>query len=450
MSRRVEGWALMLLSKQHVGCAAGWGALPGPPRSGRSRRPALYSRPRSVSQAGVPPVLLSPPPRVACSPPGACSYAATCQTVGMNLGYFSSFTVFLALNDASFANKYLPGLSSAGEGAQCVACVCPSPGEGAQCIACVCPPRERVRGWLAAKARSWFAVEGVAECLPVRHVCALGCRSAGAISLSGYLRFWGWAYLAITVAVALFTREPSAGSSGAPPANGTAAAAASNGAAIANGHKAGNGAATLRRSARVAAAPPGKPAPPANDHHQQRQQPAASDTSGSSCSSIGGADQEEVLPLREAYLQLWRVVRLPVVQASWQWHTHWLGVGPAVHTLPLLSRPVRVAVPPASAFPSSPTPLPPCSPVPHPPPSPQLLALVLVTARLGMLTAEAAAPLKLLEKGVSKEALAGLVLAEFPMELLSALVAGRWAAASHPFDPWLTGYRTRLVLAALR
>ena len=39
----------------------------------------------------------------------------------------------------------------------------------------------------------------------------------------------------------------------------------------------------------------------------------------------------------------------------------------------------------------------------------QLLALVLVTCRLGMLTVEAAAPLKLLEKGVSKEALAGLV-----------------------------------------
>jgi hypothetical protein len=39
----------------------------------------------------------------------------------------------------------------------------------------------------------------------------------------------------------------------------------------------------------------------------------------------------------------------------------------------------------------------------------QLLALVLLTCRLGMLAAEAAAPLKLLERGVSKEALAGLV-----------------------------------------
>lgn len=47
----------------------------------------------------------------------------------------------------------------------------------------------------------------------------------------------------------------------------------------------------------------------------------------------------------------------------------------------------------------------------------QLLALVLVTSRLGMLTAEAAAPLKLLEKGVSKEALAGLVRSLLPASL---------------------------------
>ncbi len=37
------------------------------------------------------------------------------------------------------------------------------------------------------------------------------------------------------------------------------------------------------------------------------------------------------------------------------------------------------------------------------------LSLVLLAFRLGVLPAEQAAPLKLLEKGVSKEALAGLV-----------------------------------------
>ena len=32
-------------------------------------------------------------------------WASTCQTVGMNTGYFASFTFFLALNDPSFCNR---------------------------------------------------------------------------------------------------------------------------------------------------------------------------------------------------------------------------------------------------------------------------------------------------------------------------------------------------------
>lgn len=34
------------------------------------------------------------------------SYASTCQTIGLNTGYFASFTVFLALNSESFS--YVP------------------------------------------------------------------------------------------------------------------------------------------------------------------------------------------------------------------------------------------------------------------------------------------------------------------------------------------------------
>jgi PAT family acetyl-CoA transporter-like MFS transporter 1 len=30
------------------------------------------------------------------------SYASTCQTIGLNTGYFASFTVFLALNSDAF------------------------------------------------------------------------------------------------------------------------------------------------------------------------------------------------------------------------------------------------------------------------------------------------------------------------------------------------------------
>ncbi|KAI8869753.1 hypothetical protein GQ42DRAFT_174896 [Ramicandelaber brevisporus] len=35
------------------------------------------------------------------------SYASTCQTIGLNTGFFMSFTILLALNSSEFSNKYL-------------------------------------------------------------------------------------------------------------------------------------------------------------------------------------------------------------------------------------------------------------------------------------------------------------------------------------------------------
>ncbi|GMH38602.1 hypothetical protein BSKO_06486 [Bryopsis sp. KO-2023] len=204
----VDGWALTLLSKEHVG------------------------------------------------------YASTCQTIGMNIGYFTSFTVFLALNDREFCNKHLR-VQPAGE---------------------------------------------------------------GIVTLASYLRFWGWVYALVT-AFLLWKRE-------------------------------------------------GK----------------SEDDWDMSNSSTNGKKKPKTTEIYNAYMQLWRVVRLPSVRQ---------------------------------------------------------FALILVTYRLGVLAAESATPLKLLEKGVSKEALAGLVLLEFPMELVSALLAGRWAATSTPFTPWIFGYHIRLVMAAL-
>lgn len=190
--------------------------------------------------------------------PRHVGWASTCQTVGMNLGYFTSFTVFLALNDASFCNKYLRESGSS---------------------------------------------------LPV-----------GVLSLSTYLKFWGWMFAAITLLVAIFKRETNF------------------------------------------------------------------------CQATGEtpALQQEV-NLKEAYAQLWQVIRLPPVRR---------------------------------------------------------LALVLLTFRLAMLPAEAVGPLKLLEKGVSKEALAALVLLEFPCEMVSAVLAGRWASGSSPFTPWMRGFWLRLLCAA--
>lgn len=185
-------------------------------------------------------------------------FAATCQTVGMNIGYFTSFTVFLALSDPEFCSSYL----------------------------------------------------GYAEGMSV-------------ITLNGYLQFWGWTYLIITIAIALLTRENLA---------------------------------------------------------------IHSDDEKDSTNSSTLFER-----LVEAYSQLWQVACLPSVRK---------------------------------------------------------LAIILLVARIGMLPAESAASLKLLEKGVSKEALAGLVLIQFPVELLSALISGRWAASTHPLNPYLAGYQLRLALAA--
>jgi hypothetical protein len=58
------------------------------------------------------------------------------------------------------------------------------------------------------------------------------------------------------------------------------------------------------------------------------------------------------------------------------------------------------------------------------------LSALLLSYRLGVLPAESAASLKLLDKGVAKEALAALVLVQFPVELVSAVIAGRWVLIS--------------------
>lgn len=61
----------------------------------------------------------------------------------MNIGYFASFTVFLALNDASFCNRYLRAEQS----------------------------------------------------------------SYGIIRLGGYMRFWGWVYIVVTLLLLVCKRE---------------------------------------------------------------------------------------------------------------------------------------------------------------------------------------------------------------------------------------------------
>lgn len=280
-------------------------------------------------------------------------YAATCQTVGMNIGYFTSFTVFLALSDPGFCSSYL----------------------------------------------------GTPDGVPV-------------VTLSGYMQFWGYVYLLVTAAVAVFKPEgrkmvrSSSLKSSAPKQqkeNGQ-----HNTTSLVDDSDIAVGGDVIptpvrRRSLRLAALstsadePAQTPALENSENGHGRgghgkdsgwiRSPEGSfelhGTGNDEDNEIDGHEEEE--DLREAYAQLWRVVNLPSVR---------------------------------------------------------LLAVMLMVARLGMLAAESAAPLKLLEKGVSKEALAGLVLVEFPVELVSALIAGRWAASSHPLRPYFGGYKLRLALAA--
>ncbi|KUJ14501.1 uncharacterized protein LY89DRAFT_686959 [Mollisia scopiformis] len=75
--------------------------------------------------------------------PGNISYASTAQTVGLTAGQFMSYTVFLAFNSPDFANK-------------------------------------------------WFRKTPLEE---------------GVMTLGGYLTFWGWAYIIVTVGLALLKKE---------------------------------------------------------------------------------------------------------------------------------------------------------------------------------------------------------------------------------------------------
>ncbi|KAH7304973.1 acetyl-coenzyme A transporter 1-domain-containing protein [Stachybotrys elegans] len=75
--------------------------------------------------------------------PGNVSYASTAQTVGLTAGHFMSYTVFLAFNASDFANKWIRTVPS----------------------------------------------------------------DEGLLSLGGYLTFWGWAYIAVTIGLAILKRE---------------------------------------------------------------------------------------------------------------------------------------------------------------------------------------------------------------------------------------------------
>lgn len=90
------------------------------------------------------------------------SLAATCQTIGLNTGFFSSFTIFLAFNSSEFCNKYIRSIP----------------------------------------------------------------QDFGLIELSGYLRFWAFVYLFFTLFLILCKKEKQPSSQNDAPMNPTSLAKA--------------------------------------------------------------------------------------------------------------------------------------------------------------------------------------------------------------------------------
>ncbi|GLI67167.1 hypothetical protein VaNZ11_011380 [Volvox africanus] len=261
--------------------------------------------------------------------PANMSYASTCQTVGQTTGIFTSFTIFMALQDADFCNTFIRSKKLLG---------------------------------------SFFGSEP---------------SDVGLVSLAGYLRFWGWTFVTVTAFITLLVRETEARVGAAEDDDLTAPLSTEDREIL--------GLPPRGLTSRSSAASEGP------RQRLRQQQPSAEESGGGAASGSGNTRSSRrgftavVSELSDAYLQLWRVARLPAV---WR------------------------------------------------------LTALLLTSRLGTMAAEAAASLKLIDKGVAKEALAFLVLFQFPLELLSALVAGRWAASHSPYWPYMTGYWLRLATAA--
>lgn len=107
--------------------------------------------------------------------PENVALASTCNSLGLKIGFFMSYTVFLALSSEEFSNSYLRS--------------------GARARARTHAPRAR-------------AAPPHATRLPRPASPAPG--KGGVLSLSAYMFFWGAVYLVVTVMIAIFKDEPRA------------------------------------------------------------------------------------------------------------------------------------------------------------------------------------------------------------------------------------------------
>lgn len=77
------------------------------------------------------------------------------------------------------------------------------------------------------------------------------------------------------------------------------------------------------------------------------------------------------------------------------------------------------------------------------------LTMVHLLGKLAFQAAEAVTNLKLLEKGLSKEDLALVVLIDFPFEVIFGYYAARWSSGPQTLRPWLIAYVLRLIFASV-
>ncbi|KAF8313706.1 MFS general substrate transporter [Clavulina sp. PMI_390] len=79
----------------------------------------------------------------------------------------------------------------------------------------------------------------------------------------------------------------------------------------------------------------------------------------------------------------------------------------------------------------------------------QTLCIIHFIAKIGFQANEAVTDLKLVEKGLSKEDLALVVLIDFPFQMIGGWLAGQWSVGEHKLRPWLHGMWIRLGFAVL-
>lgn len=82
-------------------------------------------------------------------------------------------------------------------------------------------------------------------------------------------------------------------------------------------------------------------------------------------------------------------------------------------------------------------------------PSIKSLVCVHLVAKVAFQAADAVTNLKFIEKGLSKEDLALVVLIDFPFEIIFGYYAAKWSTGARPLNPWLWGYVLRLGTAVL-